>query len=313
MADKIFIELTSSEGLTVNTKGAYCDKDIAVIPKLEELRVKPTTEEQVLTALGGYVGIGTVIVEAEDVTLKTKEITTNGTYTASDDNVDGFSSVVVEVPLITKSVTENGTYKATDDGADGYSEFTVNVAGGGLPTYDGTTKRVIKAGTYKFNDVLTYDVDKINDYWFLHPFEVNALLSMGGQSVRAVLTCGYQFTADGNGNVSLQYYISQTSPDLTSAGFSPGWYTVYQDGVWANQFYANVEDTKSITFLNDIEIDGIETNYQFIIANTNYNEVNAQTKTITYNGQIIASLNAGETAKLSCKDTRMLTDLIIQF
>lgn len=33
--------------------------------------------------------------------------------------------------LITKSITENGTYDASDDEADGYSSVTVDVAGGG--------------------------------------------------------------------------------------------------------------------------------------------------------------------------------------
>lgn len=33
--------------------------------------------------------------------------------------------------LITKTITENGTYSAEDDDADGYSEVTVNVSGGG--------------------------------------------------------------------------------------------------------------------------------------------------------------------------------------
>ena len=32
--------------------------------------------------------------------------------------------------LITKSITQNGTYYASDDGADGYSSVTVNASGG---------------------------------------------------------------------------------------------------------------------------------------------------------------------------------------
>lgn len=37
--------------------------------------------------------------------------------------------------LITKTITENGTYSASDDSADGYSSVTVNVSGGGsLPS-----------------------------------------------------------------------------------------------------------------------------------------------------------------------------------
>ena len=45
-------------------------------------------------------------------------IAPQGTYTAP-------------AKLITKEITENGTYDATDDSANGYSSVTVNVEGGG--------------------------------------------------------------------------------------------------------------------------------------------------------------------------------------
>lgn len=63
-----------------------------------------------------------------------KTITQNGTYLAEDDDLDGYSSVTVNVPsasLGTKSITENGTYNASSDNYDGYSQVTVNVSGGG--------------------------------------------------------------------------------------------------------------------------------------------------------------------------------------
>lgn len=37
--------------------------------------------------------------------------------------------------LTTKSITQNGTYDASDDSADGYSSVTVNVSGGGSQTF----------------------------------------------------------------------------------------------------------------------------------------------------------------------------------
>lgn len=40
--------------------------------------------------------------------------------------------------LITKSITANGTYNASSDNADGYSSVTVNVSGGGLVYETGT-------------------------------------------------------------------------------------------------------------------------------------------------------------------------------
>ena len=41
--------------------------------------------------------------------------------------------------LISKSITANGTYNASSDNADGYSSVTVNVSGGGSPTLQSKT------------------------------------------------------------------------------------------------------------------------------------------------------------------------------
>lgn len=69
-------------------------------------------------------------------TLGTKNIITNGTYTALDDDVDGYSEVNVNVPqnatLGIKSITANGNYTAITDGYDGYSRVDVNVSGAAL-------------------------------------------------------------------------------------------------------------------------------------------------------------------------------------
>lgn len=79
-------------------------------------------------------GFDTVIVDVPSAVLSSKTITVNGTYDAIDDSLDGYSSVVVNVPsssapvLISKSIIENGTYTAASDEADGYSEVTVNIS-----------------------------------------------------------------------------------------------------------------------------------------------------------------------------------------
>lgn len=70
-------------------------------------------------------------------TLGTKTITQNGTYNATDDDLDGYSAVTVNVsggitPTGTKqiSITANGT--TTEDVTDyANAEITVNVSGGG--------------------------------------------------------------------------------------------------------------------------------------------------------------------------------------
>ena len=76
------------------------------------------------------------------ITIKSKVYSTSyNTFPSTNDN--GFAGVDIYVDsyyemrqavLTTKSITQNGTYSAEDDNADGYSEVTVNVAGGGGST-----------------------------------------------------------------------------------------------------------------------------------------------------------------------------------
>ena len=63
------------------------------------------------------------------VTIEQLNATENGTYSEEG---KAYSPVIVEVPaptLITKSITANGTYTASADNADGYSSVTVAVEG----------------------------------------------------------------------------------------------------------------------------------------------------------------------------------------
>ena len=78
-------------------------------------------------------GYSTVVVSVSP-NVGTKTITTNGTYSASTDSYDGYSEVTVNVPgadLGVKTITQNGTYNASSDNLDGYSRVTVDVSGGG--------------------------------------------------------------------------------------------------------------------------------------------------------------------------------------
>lgn len=87
--------------------------------------------------------------------LGVAEITENGTYRASDENLDGFSEVAVSVQpkTKTKTITKNGTYRASKDKVDGYSEISVQVpteGGGGGSTL--ITKDITENGSYNASD-----------------------------------------------------------------------------------------------------------------------------------------------------------------
>lgn len=83
-------------------------------------------------------------------------ITANGTYKASDQGVDGFSSVTVNVEtggsggasLGSKTITENGIYNATKEGLDGYYSVDVNVPNAGKLI----DKTITNVGTFNPSD-----------------------------------------------------------------------------------------------------------------------------------------------------------------
>ena len=114
---------SGTEGTPTATKGTVSNHSVTVTPSV--------------TNVAGYISGGThsgtgVSVTASELASGNKEITSNGTGI----DVVGYSTVSVAVPsssptLITKSITANGTYNASSDNADGYSSVEVNVSGGG--------------------------------------------------------------------------------------------------------------------------------------------------------------------------------------
>ena len=89
-----------------------------IYDKTQEIPEPITREEWFLKKAGE----GTSPVAIEQL-----NVTENGTYSEAG---KAYSPVIVDVPaptLITKTITENGTYTASEDNADGYSQVTVNV------------------------------------------------------------------------------------------------------------------------------------------------------------------------------------------
>ena len=99
-----------------------------VLVNLQEKEVTPTKEKQQIKADQQYDGLSKVVVNAipDEYIIPSGEIniSQNGTY-----DVTNKASANVNIPekvLGTKTITSNGTYKAVDDNLDGYSEVEVN-------------------------------------------------------------------------------------------------------------------------------------------------------------------------------------------
>lgn len=99
--------------------------------------------------------------------------------------------------LITKSITQNGTYNASSDNADGYSSVTVNVSGGGgyteLPSYqvsNGVASR--RSGALTGNEFS--NITSVGDYGLCYSFynctgltgalDLSSLISIGSYGLK---------------------------------------------------------------------------------------------------------------------------------
>ena len=133
MCEEIEFEIQEEDiPLTMNLE----DDVYLVEPKTESLEVTPTKETQYFESETGiYYGNITVNPIPDEYIIPdgNLEINQNGTY-----DVNNYSSAEVNVPekvLGTKTITTNGTYNATDDNLDGYSKVEVATSGVDINDY----------------------------------------------------------------------------------------------------------------------------------------------------------------------------------
>lgn len=102
--------------------------EINTTASLQEKTVAPSEIQNTVIPDSDFDGLSKVIVEA--IQTEEKTTTSNGVVTPTSGKY--LKKVTVDVPsdasvLGEKIITENGTYNASDDSLDGYSQVTVNV------------------------------------------------------------------------------------------------------------------------------------------------------------------------------------------
>lgn len=97
-----------------------------ISPPLIDLEITPTKEQQVFTHENSY-GYDKVTVEPYTPNVNTKTITANGTYNASDDNLDGYSSVEVATSGVDINDYFAGTPKTGNSSVNGISTIIKKV------------------------------------------------------------------------------------------------------------------------------------------------------------------------------------------
>ena len=108
--------------------------------------------------------------------------------------------------LTTKTITQNGTYNASSDNADGYSSVTVNVSGGGTK-YGATGGTFL--GNVDANGVLSYDSNTPTDLVF------TGVRDLGNTALNLRFTyTTYTANIQANRFVGLNSIKSASFPDL---------------------------------------------------------------------------------------------------
>ena len=137
-----------------------------VLANMQEKEITPTKETQIVEPDKNYDGLKKVTVNKipDDYIIPTGEIqiNQNGIYNVKDKVTANVN--IPEKQLGTKTITTNGTYKAVDDNLDGYSEVEVATSGVDIndyfeTTYSGTSSNdwVIKNFIKKIPDVIIDD------------------------------------------------------------------------------------------------------------------------------------------------------------
>ena len=207
----------------------------------------------------GYISSGAtgtaVTVSASELVSGTKSITANGTGI----DVTEYANVDVAVPsvsptLITKSITQNGTYNASSDSADGYSSVTVNVSGGGGLVYEaGTWTPAEDVNNYVINFSGTHTVAP----WYYLIADATGVYSDVTSSNYSILYYNYHQLTGAPFNVStttdryaaVQYFYRSSASAITNGILNITFPYTYEIGDSTNcsRFWATETGIKAYT------------------------------------------------------------------
>lgn len=108
-----------------------------VLANMQEKEVIPTKEQQEIVPDKNYDGLSKVIVDKIPdeyiIPIGNIEIIENGIYNVREKEIATVN--IPEPKLGTKNITSNGVYKASDDELDGYSEVNVKTSGVDINDY----------------------------------------------------------------------------------------------------------------------------------------------------------------------------------
>lgn len=154
------IKITNPSGGVLKTAKTYCEKDIAVVPELQEVTVAASDTEQVVTPSQGFAGIGKVTVPA------------SGGGGGSGTTVNGFSGAVTIEGADNHTVTnDNGTITIGSDDVYSFGSLGNQSGDSWFVTKDFTKEqaekaRVARLMTFQYTDSDTGDIYSICAHLF---------------------------------------------------------------------------------------------------------------------------------------------------